>query len=149
MNLSAVISKKCINLLKENTKKDVLKKLIDLVVKKGIVEDKKTLTEKIFYRENLMSTGIGLGIAIPHVRYEGIKKSAIAVGISKEGIDDYQSIDDKTIKIVVMILVGKDQHKEHIKLLSQIVTKLKNNNGIERILKLNRIDEIYSFFLEK
>ena len=146
MSLKDIVRKDCITILEEKSKKDVLVKLIGMLGESGAVDNVDTLIEKVFYREELMSTGIGLGIAIPHVRYEGVKRPTIAVGISKDGIADYKSIDDKIIKIVVMILVGKDQHKEHIKLLSEIVSRLKNNDGIDKVLQFNTVEEIYSFF---
>lgn len=148
MNLKDIVRKDCIKILEKNNKKSVLLELINILSESRAVDDVETLTERVLYREELMSTGIGLGIAIPHVRYEGVKRPTVAVGISKEGIADYKSIDDKIIKIVVMILVGKDQHKEHIKLLSEIVSKLKNNNGIDRLLQLETTEEIYSFFIK-
>ena len=148
MNLKDIVRKDCIKILEKNDKKSVLLELINILSESRAVDDVETLTERVLYREELMSTGIGLGIAIPHVRYEGVKRPTVAVGISKEGIADYKSIDDKIIKIVVMILVGKDQHKEHIKLLSEIVSKLKNNNGIDRLLQLETTEEIYSFFIK-
>ncbi|MBU1078737.1 MAG: PTS sugar transporter subunit IIA [Spirochaetes bacterium] len=126
-----------------NKKKDVLDQLITLAQKKGNIRDIKTLTEKIFYREELMSTGMGLGIAIPHVRFEGVKKPVIAIGIQPDGVKDYKSIDDKPIKIIVLIIAGKNQHKEHITLMAQIVKKLKSGQTIDDLVKADSVNKIF------
>ena len=146
MELTAVMDSDLCTILKEKTKNEVLISLIDLIgrKKKFTKEIQEMVTEKIFYREQLMSTGIGLGIGIPHIRYEAIEEPVIAVGVQKQGIADYNSIDDESIKIVVMILVGKDQHKEHIRILSLIVNLLKNTKAKNRLLKAETSEEIYS-----
>jgi len=146
MELRNALSKDQICILKGKTKEEVLLELIELVDKSEEVEDIAKLKESIFYRESLMSTGIGLGIAIPHVRIEGVKDLVVAVGISHDGIPDYESLDGQTIKIIVMILAGENQHKEYIKLLSQIVSRLKSNNVIEALVNAKNIDEIYNIF---
>ena len=142
------INKECVAILHEQTKTEVLLRLINLLCKTCQIADVETLTKSIFYREQLMSTGIGLGIAIPHVRYEGITRPIIAIGIIPEGIKDYQSIDDQIVKLVIMILVGSNQHKEHIRLLSQIVSFLKNSEVRQKIFNAKSIPEILEFFLK-
>ena len=148
MNLKDVVNKDCICILDENTKTEVLLKLINLVNKFEKIENIENLTKEIFYREQLMSTGIGMGLGIPHVRYKNIKKPIIAIGIQPNGVIDYQSVDDKPVNIVIMILVGENQHKEHIRLLSQIVNKFKSNDIKNKILNTKDIDQIYKIIIE-
>jgi len=112
MELSKALNKNRICILKENTKEKVILELIELITRSGEIKGIAGLKESIFYREKLMSTGIGLGIAVPHVRIEGVYQPIMAIGISHEGIPDYVSIDDQIIKIVVMIVAGKNQHRE-------------------------------------
>ncbi len=148
MNLKKIIDINRIEILTETTKKQALLKIIELIRKTSLVKDIDSLTQKIFYREKLMSTGIGLGIAIPHIRFEDIVEPLIAIGIQPAGIPDYQSIDDHPVKIIVMILAGKNQHKEHIKILAQIVSKLKFEDTIQQIIKSKTRDNIYKLLAE-
>ena len=124
--MSNFLTEKNICILKSKKKKEILEELIENLAESGKIENEKKLKDAIFYREKLMSTGIGLGIAVPHVRIEGIEKPVMALGIKHAGIPDYESIDGEVIRIVVMIVAGKEQHREYIKLLSLVVSALKN-----------------------
>ncbi len=136
MDFRSMINKQSICLLEKKKKKQVLLKLIDCAVKQGAVreQDAGALTERIFHREKLMSTGIGIGLAIPHVRFEGVKKPLIIIGIQPEGIADYVSIDDKPVELVVMILMAQNQHREYIALLSHVVAFLKTDAIKEKLI---------------
>lgn len=148
MKLKNCIDERLMVILKNATKKEALLELMALLNETGEIPDTAELQEKIFYRETLMSTGIGLGIAIPHVRMEGIHRPIMAMGISKTGIRDYESLDDKVIWIIVLIVAGKNQHREYIQLLSKIISKLKSGKTIERLLKAKTPAEISSILLE-
>ena len=135
-------------LLTETTKTEVLLRLANTAAEAGKIINSEQLIKDIFYREQLMSTGIGLGIAIPHVRFKEFKKPVIIVGVQPEGIEDYPSIDDQPVKIVIMILVGENQHKEHIRLLSQIVAFLKTENVIDRLCAADSSEKIFAIMTE-
>ncbi len=132
--------------LKSELKNEAIIEMAELAGAKGIVEDVEDLTEKLLYREQLMSTGLGLGIGIPHVRYAGLKKPAILVGIQPSGISDYESIDNQLVKIVIMILLKEGDHKRHVRLLSQIVPLLKDQQALESLVNTNDPDKVYDFF---
>ncbi len=146
MEIKTALKKEYICLLKNDTKKEILLEIIRLLEKSGEIKNIEKLKEGIFYRESLLSTGIGLGIAIPHVRIEGIHKLIMAVGINQQGIKDYEAIDDKPVWIVIMIIAGKEQHREYIRLLSKIVTKLKSGNTLEELNKADNLEKIYNIF---
>lgn len=143
MNYRNYISIDRIKLLETTDKENCLDEVIELFTE-DCSGSKVELKKAILNRESLMSTGIGLGIAIPHVRTQDIEKISIAIGIQKAGIADYESIDDEPVKLVFMIIANKIQHKEHIKILSSLMAKLKEENVIEQILSLNSTEEIYN-----
>ena len=95
------------------------------------------------HREQLMSTGIGRYLGIPHIRFESVIKPIIALGIQRNGITGYDTIDNLPVKVVFMILCGNGQHKEHIKILSQIVSIMKQNDNIMKIIEADRVDDVY------
>jgi PTS system nitrogen regulatory IIA component len=144
MNFTDLVRTDLTCILEETNKSEAILKLIDLVRKAGLVTDVAALTRDIFYREQLMSTGVGLGLAIPHVRFKGITMPVIAIGVKPRGIPDYQSIDDRPVTIVIMILVGENQHKEHIRLLAQIVAIFKNEETRNAVIAAASADEICS-----
>ena len=91
--------------LQSLTKADALSELVDLIAERRPIPDAAVIKEKILAREELMSTGIGLGIGVPHVRLDHLKHPLAAVGISRVGIADYGSLDDQPVRIICMILV--------------------------------------------
>ena len=143
MELKDYIDEKLISLLKKKKKEKILLELIDSICQSEQIPDRKELKDAIFYREKLMSTGIGLGIGVPHVRMRGIKDLIVAVGICKQGITDYETIDGVPVKIVVMIVAGEKQHKLYIKFLSLVVSKLKDHTVREKLVEAKNEQEIY------
>ena len=127
-------------LIKEiDTKNDALRELITLLSNSSHVLNYQSLEKGIFEREEIMSTGIGLGVAVPHVRSDAVSNLIMAVGIFKNGIMDYKSLDEKPVKIICMIASRTDQHKEYLNMLSAISSKLKQKITREQIL--NSIDK--------
>ena len=134
-------------ILKSKTKTEAFHEMIDLVKDDSLVKDIENLKKEIFYREQIMSTGIGQGIGIPHVRFGSIKEPQVYVGISPEGLSDYDSIDNVPVKIVIMILVGAEQHKEYLRTLSLIVGRLKNEEIINSLFQARSANEILPIFV--
>lgn len=97
MDVKIILKKELIFFSDFNKKKDNLEALIGLIEKENLVENGDALRTSIFSREELMSTGIGLGIAVPHVRIQGVKNIIIAIGINKNGIQDYSDILDCSV----------------------------------------------------
>ncbi len=143
MELKEYLDEKLIFLLEGKKKKDVLLELIEAICKNKNLNNKKEIKYAILHREKLMSTGIGLGIGVPHIRIKGIKDLIVAVGINKDGIAEYESIDSIPVKIVVMIVAGEKEHKLYIKFLSLVVSKLKNKKIREKIVKAENEKEIF------
>jgi PTS system nitrogen regulatory IIA component len=141
------INEQRVLILRGGTKREVLLELVDTVSKSANIRDVEQLKNAIFYREELMSTGIGLGIAVPHVRIPEIEEPITAVGVSHEGIKDYESLDDQLIRVIVMIVAGKEQHKRYIKLLAEITSKLKSDDVLKKLLKAENSEEIYRILL--
>jgi PTS system nitrogen regulatory IIA component len=147
LKLNNYIDGNLVFLLQENKKREVLLQMINSICENKRLNNKERVNEAIFYRESLMSTGIGLGIAVPHVRIKGIKEPIVAVGIQKDGIPDYETIDNIPVKIVFLIIAGEDQHKEYIQILSLVVTKLKQSEVRERLIEAKSKEELYQILI--
>ncbi|MBN2542075.1 PTS sugar transporter subunit IIA [bacterium] len=146
MEIKDSLNRKCVCFLTRNTKTEAISQLVDLLKTCGKIDDVESIKEKLLYREKLMSTGIGLGLGIPHIRTEMVTEPVMAVGICKEGISDYDSIDNKPVWVVLLIIAGKDQHRQYIKLMSQAVTLLKEPGMIETLKNSTTSEEIYKIF---
>ena len=104
----------------KQTKNDVLKVLIDSVAEVEGMIQREDLEWGVFHRESIMSTGIGNGIAVPHVRSENIERACMALAIVPDGVTDYQSPDNKQVQLVFLIAAGGTQRAKHLKILSAI-----------------------------
>ena len=149
MILHNVLNKKRILFLDCATKADALKSLIDCLSDAPEITDREELAEGIFHREELMSTGIGLGIAVPHVRLASIKDIVMSVGICRKPLQDYESLDGQPINFVFMIVTGKEQHTQHLKLLSSISSLFKDEKFRDALLHVKSTDEFYSILTHK
>jgi PTS system nitrogen regulatory IIA component len=148
MDINGILKKELVFFSNLSKKKDNLETLIRLIDNENLVDDAEALRQSIFSREEIMSTGIGLGIAIPHARIKGVKNILIAIGINKEGIEDYESLDGTPVRLVFMIIASEKKHKVYLKLLSQIVKILKKNSRIDRLLKAETTDEVIGLISE-
>jgi mannitol/fructose-specific phosphotransferase system IIA component (Ntr-type) len=148
MNLKTILKKELISFSDLNKKQDNLEALIRLIENKNLVEDVNLLRDSIFSREKLMSTGLGLGIAVPHVRIKGVNNIIIAIGITRDPIEDYESLDGTPVRIVIMIIAGEEQHSDYLLLLSQMVKILKKNSMIDKLLEAKKAEEVIDLIAE-
>lgn len=107
------------------TKKQALDAVIDVLAKSPQVKRRDELSEAIYKREGLMSTGIGLGVAVPHVRLESVSDMMMAVGISRSGVSDYDSLDGKPVHLICMLAASAGRHEAYLKFLALLSGKLK------------------------
>jgi len=129
--------------LEAGTKHEALSEMISLLVESGVVQDGRELDGLIHEREALMSTGIGLGIAVPHARLQDVGSSIIALGTSPEGLGDYESIDGSVVHIVAMIVTGTQRQREYIELLSSLARLFKEEPARERVLTARNAKELW------
>ncbi len=101
-------------------KDDVLNALIETLAEVPEIDGRDDVARGIFHRESLLSTGIGNGIGVPHVRLTDLDESYMALAVVPEGISGYEALDDQPVKIVFMVVAGKDQRTLHVKLLQSI-----------------------------
>jgi PTS system nitrogen regulatory IIA component len=132
-----------------SSKREALQSLIDAVGPSSNVGNKADLEKGILDREELMSTGIGLGVAVPHVRLKSIKKPMMAVGICASDITDYDSIDDQPVRLLFMILAGSHQHAAHIKVLARIANLVKDSQFRENILSARDVQSTFDLLVGK
>lgn len=82
-----------------------------------------------------MSTGIGFNVAVPHVRLDSVKDLVMAVGISRRDITDYESLDEKPVRIICMVAARSDQHAQYLKTLGLVSSVLKSEEIREALLE--------------
>ena len=148
MRISDFLTENRVVILKGGTKSAVIEEMIDSMADSLEGISREILADAVYKREGLMSTGIGLGIAIPHVRLEGIINAYASVGISREGIGDYESIDGEPVNVIVLIAAPQGRHDIYIKLLAKFVNLLKEPSLIRRLIDAETTSEIFSALTE-
>ena len=134
--------------LASDSKNAALKELSEVIGTSDMVSDEQLFLKKIYEREKLMSTGIGYSIAVPHIRDSSVKDFVIALGRKVDGLD-YESIDNKPVKLIFMIGASETQDKDYIRLLSRLVLRLKNKSFMDNLLKATTPKEIYTLIKDQ
>ncbi|MDX1971128.1 MAG: PTS sugar transporter subunit IIA [Candidatus Sumerlaeia bacterium] len=119
--------------LETDQKDSALKELVSLLAKSPHVKDPVELLAKIYEREKTLSTGVGQGLALPHVKIGSIEDFVLSVGISRKGIE-FDSLDGKPAHILVMIGCHESQAGQYMQMLSKLVRSLKEAPFRQRLL---------------
>lgn len=149
MILTQILEPSCIKVpLVGTDKESVITELVDLLNDAELFQDRALVLESVLAREQTRSTGIGSGIAIPHGKCKGVKELVMAVGISKKGID-FQSVDDKVVNIVVLLVSPINKTGPHIQALARISRLMLDIEFKENIEKVVSAQELYELISNK
>ena len=129
-----ILSPDRIVFLNHSTKQDALVALANTLGTAPQIKNSQELTTEILKREELMSTAIGRGIAIPHVRLASVTDLVMAVGISRTDIIDFQAIDDTPVRLLFMIAAAYNQHSYYLQTLSFFSSRLKSQELRDELL---------------
>ena len=132
--VSDVLTPDRVVIMNSEHKENALRAIADVLSHAPEVKNHDELEKEIFHREELMSTGIGFGVGVPHVRLDSVSNLAMAVGVSRTDIADYGSLDGKPVRIICMIAAGRYQHARYIKLLAEISSILKEDSVRDELL---------------
>ncbi len=142
MKFSDFVSTKSIQaVLKTGTKEDVIAELVDALVTAGSVKigDRDDIIKAIMKREELGSTGIGRGIAVPHTKHAGVDRLVGTVGVSPEGID-FDSLDGQKAQLFFLLVSPPDRPGDHLRALENISRQLRDDTFC-RFLKQSKTAE--------
>ncbi len=142
MRLSDLLNKETITIsLSHQDKQGVIEELLDLALKTGKISDRSVALKAIIERENLMSTGLERGVAVPHAKSKAVNDLTMALGISKEGID-FQSADGKPSHLFFLLLAPETAAGPNIKILAQIARLTSSPNFCEALKKASSSQEV-------
>ncbi len=148
ITLDQVINEERCVLLDSENKEHALNQMIAILAKTEEVESEKELHEAIYRRESLMSTGIGLGIGIPHARIPSVSSIVMVLGICKNPIIDYNGIDDEPVNLIAMVAAGKDQHSKYIRLLAVLCSQLKKVEIRDKLVSAKNSSELFEIMMK-
>ena len=124
MRITDLLSAQIVDLnFQVNSKAEAIDHLVDLMNSTGNINDKETYKAAILAREDLSTTGIGEGIAIPHAKTAAVTKATLVAGVSKDGID-YEALDGMPSHLFFMIAAPDGANNTHLDVLSRLSTIL-------------------------
>lgn len=147
LQISDMTSSDLIIDIKSNNKKEALSELLEVISNSDKITNSKTFSKAIYAREKIMTTGIGYEVAIPHARHKSVKDFVIAIGRKKEGLN-FESLDNKPVKLIFMIGASDKQDKDYVKVLSRIFLRLKNPDFMDKIIHAQNSEEIYNLIIK-
>lgn len=144
MLLSEIFKEKNIILnVKSTTKKDLFEELTDFLVKSENIQGRKEeILRGLIMREDMMTTGIASNIALPHTHISNLSKPAGIIAISRKGIE-YESIDNKPVHVIMLIIGDEAKPEEHLKILRNIALVMTNPDFIPTIMNSKSEKEVY------
>ncbi|OGR12589.1 MAG: PTS fructose transporter subunit IIA [Desulfobacterales bacterium RIFOXYA12_FULL_46_15] len=148
MKISQLLNKNTIVAdLKASDKKGVIDEL-SVAVSTTTSASAKNIAMVLMEREQLGSTGIGGGIAIPHGKLDTVKSIRVGFGLSKKGVE-YDSLDNKPVHIFFLLLTPENSAGGHLKVLAQISKLLKMDQFKKKLLTAESADTIYDIIIEQ
>lgn len=149
MNLTQILQPNCIKIpLDGKDKQSVITELVDLLDTNHLLTDKNAAMEAVMLREKTRSTGIGSGLAIPHGKCNGVKELVMALGITKQPID-FESIDGKPVRIIMLLVSPLNQTGPHIQALAKISRLMLDDTFKTKLEKCTSAGQAYELISKK
>ncbi len=144
MNLLELISPRCIKVpLDATNKSDVIAELVDLLGSVKMLPHRQAIYEALMEREEVGSTGIGHGVALPHAKCVEVKEICVACGISPNGID-FAALDQEPVYIFFLILAPRSAPGQHLKVMATLTRLLSKASTREELMKAETADDVYT-----
>lgn len=132
--------------LEEQGRDEALKKLVDAMYFANKISNKDTFYKAIMEREKIVSTGIGLGVAIPHAKIKTIDDFSICIGLQKVQGLPWNAIDGNPVRIIFMIAGPENRQTEYLQILSKLTNAIKREELRKKLLQVPSRKEALRLF---
>ena len=148
LTLASFLSCNCIGAeLKANSKSEILAELTRILVADNPALDHAGVLRKLEAREELSSTGLEHGVAIPHGKWPGLKQVVACFGRSKEGLD-FAALDGHPTHLVFLLMAPQDSTSEHLRALARIARLMKDDELRQNLLDADDAEELFQLLTE-
>ena len=127
--------------LEAKTKNDVIEELVELASQSKLIKDKDQLLKDILTRENLVTTGVGYGVAFPHAKTKVARGIVIAFGRSDEGID-FEAMDKQLVNLFFLIAAPEDAIGAHLKVMAHLSYLMKSEKNRDKLMQVKSPGEL-------
>lgn len=148
MRIFSLLDARLISFLDVGTRDEAIDSLISLLQTAGKLTDSEKIAfrQAIFLRENLVSTGIGMGVAIPHAKLSGFPDFFIAIGIQTKSGIDWNALDKIPVRIIFLIGGPDNRQSEYLQILSQLTSAIKHVELRKSLLKSELPQQVLQLF---
>jgi PTS system nitrogen regulatory IIA component len=146
MTIASYLSQDLVRFLEASSQAEAITELVDCLDAAGKLIDRPAFHLAILEREKIVSTGIGLGVAIPHAKLAGYDDFFIAIGIQKGRAIPWHSLDDAPVQIIFMIGGPEDRQTEYLNILSLLTSAIKDGERRKKLIKATQSGEVLSVF---
>lgn len=134
--------------LRASDREGVLRAFAEGIAESGLARDARMLEQKLVEREQLGSTGIGGGIAIPHCKIDGLQGGLVAVGRAPEGVD-FGAADGQPVRLFFLVLSPSQSPAEHLQALAAISRWIKGGDRAQALLAQPDAAAIYDYLQQE
>lgn len=145
--ISDYLDKRLVVFLKSEKRDDVLLELVTVLDKASKLKNAELFYNAILEREKIVSTGIGLAVAIPHAKLEGYDEFFIAIGIKRNNGVEWNALDAAPVRLVFMIGGPENKQTEYLKILSHLTMAIKNEERRKKLMKACTPEEVIELFV--
>lgn len=124
------------------TRDELLRSMAERLQEHQVIDNAEELYGKLVEREQLGSTGVGAGVAIPHCKLRGLDHVVLAIGITRDGVD-FGAVDTKPVRLFFLVVSPTETPAHHLQVLAAISRWLKQNSHVARLLELRDRQAIY------
>lgn len=145
VSIAKYLDPRLILFFEAKTRDDAIKTLVDEIARTGKIHDKLAFYEATIDREKIVSTGIGMGVAIPHAKLPAYEDFFIAIGILKSGVE-WNSLDGSAVRFIFLIGGPDDKQTEYLQILSNLTLAIKDETMRKKMLSAQSPENIVSLF---
>lgn len=146
MAISDYLDPRLVLFIESEKRDDALQELVALLKNAAKLHNPELFYHAILEREKIVSTGIGLGVAIPHAKLEGYQDFFIAIGIQRKKGIEWNALDGAPVRLVFMIGGPENKQTEYLKILSHLTLAIKNEERRKKMLKAYNPQEVIELF---
>ncbi len=145
MQLPFRLNPKLITHLSASSRDDALLELVELLHREGKIQNTQEFYNAVLTREKIVTTGIGMGVAIPHAKLPSLTSFFIAIGVLEKGVD-WHALDDAPVRLIFLIGGPDDKQTEYLQILSGITSRIKDEERRKKIFTSATVKDILQIF---
>jgi len=144
--ISKYLNERLVVFLDVDERNRAISEMVGVLDQAGKLRDPQAFHRAILEREKIVSTGIGMGVAIPHAKLEGYTDFFIAIGIQERKGIEWQALDSAPVHLIFMIGGPEKSQIEYLHILSDLTTAVKDAERRKKLLRTSKPNQVVELF---